>query len=117
ADTAVLAHKLAQATPDVIVNAAAYTAVDRAEGEPDLAWRINAEAPAVLARAAEQWAVPLVHVSTDYVFDGSLQEGYRESDAVAPLSVYGRSKLAGELAIATLCRSHWILRTSWVFSE
>src|SRR5690606_1943891 len=100
-----------------IVNAAAYTAVDRAETERDLAWRINAEAPAELARAAERLSVPLVHVSTDYVFDGHNAEGYVESDPVAPLSVYGRSQLGGELAVATLCARHWILRTSWVFSE
>lgn len=118
ANTALLCRKLEAVTrPRVIVNAAAYTAVDRAEAEPDLAWRVNAEAPAVLARAAQRFDVALVHVSTDYVFDGGKATGYVEADAVAPLNVYGRSKLGGELAVASLCRQHWVLRTSWVFSE
>jgi dTDP-4-dehydrorhamnose reductase len=103
--------------PEAIVNAAAYTAVDKAETEPDLAWRLNAEAPAAMARAAAALDVPLVQVSTDYVFDGTKVEPYVETDPVAPLNVYGRTKLGGELAVATLCRRHWILRTSWVFSE
>jgi len=103
--------------PSTIVNAAAYTAVDRAEAEPDLAWRINSEAAAALARAARALDVPLVHVSTDYVFDGRAARPYVESDAVAPLNVYGRSKLGGELAVAALCSRYWILRSSWVFSE
>lgn len=117
ADTAALERGLATVQPRAIVNAAAYTAVDRAESEPDLAWRVNAEAPAALARAAKRLDVPLVHVSTDYVFDGLKAEGYLETDGVGPLSVYGRSKLGGELAVRTLCARHWILRTSWVFSE
>jgi dTDP-4-dehydrorhamnose reductase len=112
-----LSRRLGGATPSAIVNAAAYTAVDRAESERDVAWAVNAEAPAVLARAAQRLSIPLVHVSTDYVFDGSKADGYVESDPVAPLSVYGRSKLGGELAVTTLCERHWILRTSWVFSE
>jgi dTDP-4-dehydrorhamnose reductase len=112
-----LSRRLADPTTSAIVNAAAYTAVDRAESERDLAWTINAEAPALLARAAQRLSIPLVHVSTDYVFDGSKADGYVESDSVAPLSVYGRSKLGGELAVTTLCERHWILRTSWVFSE
>ncbi len=103
--------------PTAIVNAAAHTAVDRAESEPELAWRVNAEAPAAMARAAQTLDVPLVQVSTDYVFDGSKDGAYLATDAVAPISVYGRSKLGGELAVQTLCRKHWILRTSWVFSE
>ena len=103
--------------PRAIVNAAAYTAVDRAETESDLAWRLNAEAPAALARAAQTLEIPLVHVSTDYVFDGRADRPYVETDPVAPLNVYGRGKLGGELAVATLCTRHWILRTSWVFSE
>lgn len=116
-DPAALAARLAAARPAAIVNAAAYTAVDRAESEPDLAWRVNAEAPAAMARAAHRLEVPLVHVSTDYVFDGGRPEGYRESDPVGPLNVYGRSKLGGELAIASLCSRYWVLRTAWVFSE
>ena len=103
--------------PTAIVNAAAHTAVDRAESEPDLAWRVNAEAPAAMARAAQALDVPLIQVSTDYVFDGSKDGAYLVTDAVAPISVYGRSKLGGELAVQTLCQKHWILRTSWVFSE
>ncbi len=103
--------------PAAIVNAAAYTSVDRAESEPDLAWRLNAEAPAAIARAAARLGAPLVHFSTDYVFDGTAAHAYRTTDPVRPLNVYGASKAAGELAVATLCRAHWILRTSWVFSE
>lgn len=117
ADDAALTRKLASVRPSAIVNASAYTAVDKAESEPDLAWRINVEAPAAMARAARRLGVPIVHVSTDYVFDGAKAEGYVESDATAPLNVYGRSKLGGELAVAMLCPQHWILRTSWVFSE
>lgn len=104
-----------QLRPSVIVNAAAYTAVDRAESEPELAMRINGEAPGVLAAEAAELSALLVHYSTDYVFDGSKPTPYRESDPTAPLSVYGRSKLAGEEAIrAAGCKSI-IFRTSWIF--
>ena len=104
-----------QVSPTVIVNATAYTAVDRAESEPELALRINAEAPGVLAEEAARKGALLVHYSTDYVFDGNKATPYVESDAPAPQSVYGRSKLAGEQAIAAVnCRSV-IFRTSWVF--
>jgi dTDP-4-dehydrorhamnose reductase len=103
--------------PTAIVNAAAHTAVDRAESEPELAWRVNAESPAAMARAAAHLDVPLIHVSTDYVFDGGSERAYRESDPVSPQSVYGASKLGGELALRALAPRHWILRTSWVFSE
>lgn len=100
--------------PDVIINAAAYTAVDRAEDEPEQAELINAQAPALLAREAQRQGAILVHYSTDYVFDGSGQRPWREDDATAPLNVYGRTKRAGEEAIlASGCR-HLILRTSWV---
>lgn len=105
------------AEPSVIVNAAAYTAVDRAEDEPALAWRVNAEGAASVARAAATLDIPLIHVSTDYVFDGESDRPYRETDATRPINVYGRTKLAGELAVASICPKHWILRTSWVFSE
>lgn len=105
------------ASPSVIVNAAAYTAVDKAEEEPAAAWRINAEGAASAARAAAKLGVPIIHVSTDYVFDGRSDRPYRESDATQPISVYGRTKLAGELGVISLCPRHWILRTSWVFSE
>ena len=102
--------------PQVIVNAAAYTAVDKAESEAAQARRINAEAPAALALAAADVGALLVHYSTDYVFDGSGQRPWREDDATAPLNVYGRTKLEGERAIqASGCR-HLILRTSWVYA-
>jgi len=103
--------------PSAIINAAAHTAVDKAESERDLAWRVNADSPAAMARAAASGHVPLVHVSTDYVFDGSGSRAYRESDAVSPQNVYGLTKLGGELAVRALAPRHWILRTSWVFSE
>jgi len=104
------------ATPDAIVNAAAYTAVDRAESEAELATRINGEAPGVLARAAASLDVPFIHLSTDYVFDGASRVPYRESDATAPLGVYGRSKRAGEIAAYKAGGRCAILRTSWVFA-
>ena len=104
-----------QVKPGLIVNPAAYTLVDRAENEPELAHRINAEAPAVMATEAIRLGCPMVHYSTDYVFDGSKQQPYVESDAVNPVNVYGQSKLAGEQAIAAAGIPHLILRTSWVY--
>lgn len=110
-----LHRTVAALAPIAIVNAAAYTAVDRAEAEPTLAQRINADAPALLARAAAACGAWLVHYSTDYVFDGSGERPWREDDTPAPLNAYGRSKLAGEEAIgASGCR-HLILRTQWVY--
>lgn len=100
--------------PDVIVNAAAHTAVDKAESEPDLARSINAKAPGVLAQEAERLGAWLVHYSTDYVFDGSGDKPWGETDAAAPLNVYGQTKWEGEQAIAS-CARHIILRTSWVY--
>ncbi|OGR19987.1 MAG: dTDP-4-dehydrorhamnose reductase [Desulfobacterales bacterium GWB2_56_26] len=104
--------------PDVIVNCAAYTAVDACEKEVELAWRINAEGPKYLARAADKLGSRLIHVSTDYVFDGNkpVPEAYVEIDATNPLSEYGRSKLAGEQAVAGACADHVILRTAWLYS-
>jgi dTDP-4-dehydrorhamnose reductase len=102
--------------PDVVVNPAAYTAVDRAESEPDLAFAINQDGARAAAAAAAQQAVPIIHLSTDYVFDGKKQGAYVESDPVAPQGVYGRSKLAGELAVAETNPKHIVLRTSWVYS-
>ena len=100
--------------PDVIVNAAAYTAVDRAESEPDLARRINAHAPAALAREAAACGALLVHYSTDYVFHGHGQRPWAEDDPTGPLNVYGQTKLAGEQAIVQAGCRHLILRTSWI---
>ena len=116
AEPAGLAATVDAVAPDVIVNAAAHTAVDRAEAEADLAERINAAAPAVLAQAAARRGAWLVHYSTDYVFDGSGASPRDEMAATGPLSVYGRTKLAGEEAIrASGCR-HLIFRTSWVYA-
>lgn len=102
--------------PALVVNAAAYTAVDRAEAERDRAFAINATGPLTLARWCERHGAALVHVSTDYVFDGSKHEGYVPEDVTAPLSVYGASKLAGEEHVRSTAARHLILRTSWVFS-
>lgn len=100
--------------PDVIVNAGAYTAVDKAESEPELAHLVNADGPAALARAAGERDAWLIHYSTDYVFDGEKSEPYVEDDATAPLNVYGATKRAGELAISEAGGKHLIFRTSWV---
>ncbi|UOD50362.1 dTDP-4-dehydrorhamnose reductase [Orrella daihaiensis] len=102
--------------PNVIVNAAAYTAVDRAEDEEPLAYAVNALAPGIIASVAANLGLPLVHYSTDYVFDGHGDAPFVETDAPAPLSAYGRSKLAGERAVQAAGGKHLILRTSWVFS-
>lgn len=101
--------------PDIIVNPAAYTAVDRAEAEPELARTINALAPAVMAEQAERIGAALVHFSTDYVFDGRKESPYLETDEPNPLNVYGRTKLEGERLIAASGVAHLILRTSWVY--
>jgi dTDP-4-dehydrorhamnose reductase len=111
-----LAGTVRAVRPDVIVNAAAHTAVDRAEQEPDLARAVNATAPGVLAREAKALGVWLVHYSTDYVFDGSGHAPRDEAAATAPLSVYGRSKLEGEQLIQASGCPHLILRTSWVYA-
>lgn len=102
--------------PCAIINAAAYTAVDQAESQESLAFDINALAPGILATVAASRSLPLVHYSTDYVFDGTQVGAYGEDDPTGPLSVYGRSKLAGEKAIVVACGPHLILRTSWVFA-
>lgn len=101
--------------PGLIVNPAAYTAVDQAESEPALAHRINAEAPAVMAAEARLLGAAMVHYSTDYVFDGTKQGAYAETDPTNPINVYGASKLAGEQAVAAAGIAHLILRTSWVY--
>ncbi|MDQ3060473.1 MAG: dTDP-4-dehydrorhamnose reductase [Pseudomonadota bacterium] len=115
ADLAGLAATVRDARPDVIVNAAAHTAVDRAESEPELARLINALAPGVLAQEASKLGAWVVHYSTDYVFDGSGTRPWAETDAPAPLSVYGQSKLEGERLIQAACPRHLIFRTSWVY--
>ncbi|WP_297833759.1 dTDP-4-dehydrorhamnose reductase [Pseudomonas sp.] len=102
--------------PDLIINAAAHTAVDQAESEAELAFAINGTAPGVFAEEAKTLGIPLIHYSTDYVFDGSKTAPYTELDEPAPLGVYGKSKLAGERAIAAVGGEHLILRTSWVYS-
>lgn len=104
-----------QVQPQVIVNAAAYTAVDQAESEPELAMAVNGTAPGVLAEEAAGLDALLVHYSTDYVFDGRKGSPYVESDPVSPMSVYGKTKLAGEEAVAAVGGHHVILRTSWVY--
>ena len=103
--------------PGLIINAAAHTAVDQAENEPDVAFAINATAPGILAEEAKDLGIPLIHYSTDYVFDGSKPAPYSEDDAPNPLGVYGLSKLAGEQAIAAVGGQYLILRTSWVYSS
>ena len=104
------------ARPDVVVSAAAYTAVDQAEDEPDLAFRVNAVGAGKVAQAAARLGVPVIHLSTDYVFDGSASGSYVETDATAPASVYGATKLAGEQAVAAANPRNLILRTAWVYS-
>ena len=117
ADAAAVARTVRAAAPDFIVNAAAYTAVDRAEAERDAAFAINGEAPGVLAAEARRAGAVLIHYSTDYVFDGNRTTPYDESAPTAPLNVYGASKLAGEEAIARAGAIALILRTSWVYSR
>lgn len=103
--------------PDVVINAAAYTAVDRAESEPALAHIVNADAPGAMAEACARTGAWLIHYSTDYVFDGTATEPYTEDAEVSPLNVYGRTKLAGEEAIRAAHDRHLIFRTSWVYSN
>lgn len=111
-----LAHTVLAWRPDVVVNAAAHTAVDKAESEPELARCLNATAPAALAQAAAQIGALLVHYSTDYVFNGQGQSPWQEDDATGPLSVYGQTKREGEQAIAASGCAHLIFRTSWVYA-
>ena len=111
-----LAQTVRDVRPDVIVNAAAHTAVDKAESEPDVARTLNADAPAALARAAAEVGACLVHYSTDYVFNGQGDRAWSEGDATGPLSVYGQTKLEGEQAIAASGCQHLIFRTSWVYA-
>lgn len=107
---------IASARPDLIINAAAYTAVDRAEQEPQRAFAVNRDGAAAVAAATQTLGVPVIHLSTDYVFSGRKQAAYVESDETGPLGVYGKSKLAGELAVRSSNSAALILRTSWVYS-
>lgn len=116
ADLSGLRQTVQKYSPDVIVNAAAYTAVDKAETEQALAFRINAEAPGVLAEEANKSGALLIHYSTDYVFDGGKSSAYMEEDTPHPINAYGHSKLAGEKAIQAIGGDHLILRTSWVYA-
>lgn len=116
ADPSGIEDLLAEAGGDLIVNAAAYTAVDQAESEPDLATAINGVGAGVLAGVAASLGVPIIHLSTDYVFDGTADRPYREDDEPCPLGVYGSSKLLGEQAVASEAPNHAILRTAWVYS-
>lgn len=116
ADPTAIRATIRRTAPDVVVNAAAYTAVDRAETERDEAYAINALAPRVIAEEAASLGAPLVHYSTDYVFDGTKRTPYTEDDPVAPLGAYGASKAAGDAAVASTAAQHIILRTSWVYA-
>ena len=116
-DSTALAAMVRGSGADVVVNAAAYTAVDKAEAEADAAFRVNSEAPGAIARACARIDALLVHYSTDYVFDGRASQPYREDDATAPLGVYGASKLAGEDAIRASGARHVILRTAWGYAS
>lgn len=111
-----LAETVRKVRPDVVVNAAAHTAVDKAESEVEFARKLNATAPGVVARAAQQIGALMVHYSTDYIFDGSGSKPWREDDPTGPLSVYGRTKLEGEQLVAAHCARHLIFRTSWVYA-
>ena len=108
-------EKLRDVQPHVIVNAAAYTAVDKSEEEPDLALAVNGTAPAILAEEAKKLGAALIHYSTDYVFDGNKQDPYTEEDAPNPMCVYGRTKLAGDEAVQSTGLPYFIFRTSWVY--
>lgn len=116
ADHRALEAALRDLKPDLVINCAAYTAVDKAEGDKAAAFQINAEAPGILARLTAQRDIALVHFSTDYVFDGRAKRAYREDDPIHPLSVYGASKAAGEAAVRAGNPRHLILRSSWVYA-
>jgi dTDP-4-dehydrorhamnose reductase len=116
-DTVVLEKIIADKGVTAIINAAAYTAVDKAESEPELARRVNVDGPTALAKLSARFDIPLLHVSTDYVFDGNQQTPYVETDATGPTGVYGQTKLDGELAIQRHATKYIIMRTAWVFSE
>ncbi|AYM60308.1 dTDP-4-dehydrorhamnose reductase [Agrobacterium fabrum] len=108
---------LREVKPDAVVSAAAYTAVDKAESEPDIAFVVNRDGARAVAQAASDLGIPLIHLSTDYVFDGAKDTAYVESDPIGPTSVYGRSKLEGERAVSEATDNYVVLRTAWVYSE
>ncbi|WP_271409666.1 dTDP-4-dehydrorhamnose reductase [Pseudomonas sp. Q1-7] len=116
ADPELIRRRVRTEAPDLLINAAAYTAVDQAENEPEAAFAINATAPGVLAEEATTLGIPLFHYSTDYVYDGAKTGPYTEDDPTGPLGIYGRSKLAGEQVVQAVGGPHLILRTSWVYS-
>jgi len=115
-DATAVREAIARHRPDALVNAAAYNLVDQAESDPDAALALNTEAPGILARAAQAAGALIVHVSSDYVFDGELGRPYREDDAPNPLSAYGRSKLGGEETVRAGCPRHYLVRTAWVYA-
>jgi len=108
---------IAELTPCMVINASAYTNVDGAETHTEAAYAVNRDGPAHLAAACSAFAIPLIHISTDFVFDGRKKNPYLESDRVSPLSIYGKSKAEGEAAVRTALRQHLIVRTSWLYSE
>ena len=114
-DKAGIESMITTCAPNLIINAAAYTDVDRAESESDLAFAVNADGAANLARSAAKRGIPIIHISTDYVFDGDKDQPYIETDATGPLSVYGASKLTGEQMISEICPRHVIVRSAWIY--
>ena len=109
-------HAIPDVRPDIVVSAAAYTAVDKAESEPEIAASVNGVGAGCVAEVCEKLGIPIIHLSTDYVFDGRKTGAYVETDPTGPMSAYGRSKLAGEQAVQAACSRHVILRTAWVYS-
>ena len=116
AEPASIARTIDRVCPDLVISAAAYTAVDQAEDEPTLAFAVNGEAPGYIGHAAARIGAPVLHLSTDYVFDGNGEDAWREDDQIGPIGVYGKTKLAGEKALAASGATYAILRTAWVYS-
>jgi dTDP-4-dehydrorhamnose reductase len=114
-DQSAVSSTVPRSNADLVVNAAAYTAVDKAESEPDLAFAVNRDGPSYLAMACAEIGIPLIHVSTDYVFDGCKEGPYLETDQVCPIGVYGKSKAAGEEKVRRRLKEHIILRSSWLY--